>query len=147
MHTNSSLSTRIRPQWLSELRRLWPSVPWWVACELVSWQVPVLCLHSSILSPLRLHWVKAACMFRCNLPHALLAEWPGFFTCHCGNTGVKWTPNKSQPAEKVNFGKEISPATPAGIRTRNRLITSPSLYSLTIPTSLISRIKISWRKK
>ena len=27
---------QISPQWLSELRRLWPSVPWWVACELVS---------------------------------------------------------------------------------------------------------------
>ena len=27
---------RISPQWLSELRRLWPNVPWQVACELVS---------------------------------------------------------------------------------------------------------------
>ena len=26
-------------------------------------------------------------MFSCNLPPALLAEWPGFFTCYCGNTG------------------------------------------------------------
>ena len=25
---------RISPQWLSELRRLWPNVPWQVACEL-----------------------------------------------------------------------------------------------------------------
>ena len=25
------------------------------------------------------------CVFRCNLPPALLAEWPGSFTCHCGN--------------------------------------------------------------
>ena len=22
-----------------------------------------------------------------NLPPALFAEWPGSFTCHCGNTG------------------------------------------------------------
>ena len=28
-------------------------------------------------------------MFSCNLPPALLAEWPGFFTCYCGNTGVE----------------------------------------------------------
>ena len=28
----------------------------------------------------------------CNLPPALLAEWPGSFTCHCGNTGVERTP-------------------------------------------------------
>ena len=26
-HTNSTLSARMGPQWLSELRRLWPSVP------------------------------------------------------------------------------------------------------------------------
>ena len=25
-------------------------------------------------------------MFSCNLPPALLAEWPEFFTCYCGNT-------------------------------------------------------------
>ena len=28
------------------------------------------------------------CVFSCNLPPALLAEWPGSFTCYCGNTGV-----------------------------------------------------------
>jgi len=26
-------------------------------------------------------------MFSCNLPSALLAEWPGSFTCYCGNMG------------------------------------------------------------
>ena len=36
--------------------------------------VPTLCLDSSIVSPLRLRWVKGVCMFRCNLPAALLAE-------------------------------------------------------------------------
>ena len=36
------------------------------------------------------------CGFRCNLPPALLAEWLGSFTCHCGGTVVEWTPNKSQ---------------------------------------------------
>ena len=29
------------------------------------------------------------CVFSCNLPPALLAEWPGSFTCYCGNTGVE----------------------------------------------------------
>ena len=28
----------------------------------------------------------------CNLPPALLAEWPGSFTCYCGNTGVERIP-------------------------------------------------------
>ena len=32
--------------------------------------------------------VNGVCAFRCNLPPALLAEWPGSFTCHCANTGV-----------------------------------------------------------
>ena len=31
-------------------------------------------------------------MFSCNLPHALLAEWPGSFMCYCSNTGVEWIP-------------------------------------------------------
>ena len=31
-------------------------------------------------------------MFSCNLPPALLAEWPGSFTCYCGNTGVERIP-------------------------------------------------------
>ena len=34
MHTNSFIYTRIRLQWLSELRWLWLSVPWQVACML-----------------------------------------------------------------------------------------------------------------
>ena len=101
---------RISSQWLTELTRLWPSVPWRVACELVSWLVPTLCLDSGIVSQLRLRWVKGVCVFRCNLSPALLAEWPESFTCNCGNTGVERTPNKS--AHKVDSGEEISPAAP-----------------------------------
>ena len=52
-------------------------------------------MDSSIVSPLWLHWVKGVCLFRCNLSPALLAEWPGSFTCHCGYTEVTRTPNKS----------------------------------------------------
>ena len=63
--------------------------------ELVSGQVPTLSLDSSMVSPLRLHWVKDVCMFRRKLLPALLAEWPESFTCHCGKTGVEQTPNKS----------------------------------------------------
>ena len=39
------------------------------------------------VSPLRLRWVEGVCMIRCNLSPALLAEWPGSFTCHCGSMG------------------------------------------------------------
>ena len=31
-------------------------------------------------------------VFSCNLPPALLAEWPGSFTCYCGNKGVERIP-------------------------------------------------------
>ena len=33
---------------------------------------------------------QGVCKFSCNLPPALLAEWPGSFTCYCGNMGVEW---------------------------------------------------------
>ena len=48
--------------------------------------VPIVYLDS-IVSPLRLRWIKGVCVSRCNLPLALLAEWPGSLTCHYGNTG------------------------------------------------------------
>ena len=35
---------------------------------------------------------KGACVFSSNLPPARLAEWPGSFTCYCGNTGVERIP-------------------------------------------------------
>ena len=66
-------------------------------------------------------------MFNCNLPPALLAEWPGSFTRYCGNTGVKQI-LKSASAQKVDPGEENSPAAPAGTRTRD-LITRLALAS------------------
>ena len=118
------------PQWLSEIRRLWSSVPRGAACELVPWQVPTLSLDSGRVSPLRLCWVKGVSVFRCNLPPALLAKWPGSFTCHCGYTEVgRDTEQKS--AHKVDSGEGNSPA---GVRTRNLSITSPALYQQAIPT-------------
>ena len=71
-------------------------------------KIPTLCLDSGIVSPLRLHWVKGVCMFRYNLPPAVLAEWPGSFTCHCSNTGVGRTLNESQHT-KLTLEKKILP--------------------------------------
>ena len=106
MYTDSTFCARISPQWLSELRKLWPNVPWQVVCEFISGQVPTVCLDSGTASPLRLCWVKDVCVFRCNLQYALLAEWPGSFTCHCSDMGVEQTPNKSQHT-KLTLEKKI----------------------------------------
>ena len=117
----------ISPQWLKRAETALAEFPWRVACKLVSCYIPTLCLDSGIVSPLRLRWVKGVYVFRCNLPSALLAEWPGSFTCHCSNTGVQRTPNKSQHT-KLTLEKKNSPAGPAGMRTRNLSIWSPVLY-------------------
>ena len=66
------------------------------------------CLDSGIVSPLRLPWVKGVCVFRCNLPPALLAERPGSLTCHCGNMGMEEILNKSQHT-KLTLEKKILP--------------------------------------
>ena len=66
--------------------------PSWVDCdrvfpdELRVSSFPDRFPHSSIISPFWLCWVKGVCVFWCNLPPALLAEWLGCFKCHCGNT-------------------------------------------------------------
>ena len=70
---------------------------------------------------------QGACVFSCNLPPAPLVEWPGSFTCYCGNTGVERIP-KQESAQKIDPGEENSPAAPAGIRTRDLLVTSPALF-------------------
>ena len=79
---------------------------------------------SGIVSPLRLRWVKGVCVLRCNLPPALLAEWPGSFTRHCANTGVKQTPTESQHTKLTLEKKILSPFLPgfelATFRSRAR---------------------------
>ena len=47
-HINSTIYVRISRQWHGELRRLWPNVPWQVACELVSDKFP----QKNVLPPL-----------------------------------------------------------------------------------------------
>ena len=45
-------------------------------------------------------------MFSCNLPPALVAEWPGSFMCHCSNMGLKGYQSKSQHRKLIQE-KEI----------------------------------------
>ena len=95
---------------------------------------PPLCLHSGIANPLGLRWVNGVCVFRCNLPRALLAEWPGSFTCHCGNTRVERTPNKSN----------LSTTSPALLPTSYR--GSRTLWvKRTIATCVIKIVWTWWR--
>ena len=68
------------------------------------------------------------CLFSCNLPHALLAECPGSFTCYCNNLlhGGGTDTEISQQRKLTINGEENSHAAPAGTRTRDLLITSRS---------------------
>ena len=50
----------------------------------------------------------------------LLAEWPGYFTCHCGNKGVERTRNKSQHTKLTRGGKKYPAASAANFRSRVR---------------------------
>ena len=56
-----------------------------------------------IVSPLPLRWVKGVCVFRCNLPPALSAEWPVvvfFFVC---------VPLNTSQLTKLTLEKKILP--------------------------------------
>ena len=70
-------------------------------------------------------FIKGVCVFRCNLPPALSAEWPGLFM---------WggTDTEEESAHKVNSEEENSPTTPAGIQTHFS-ITSLALLPTSYP--------------
>ena len=115
---------------------MWTSVPWQVACELISRIGPTLCLDR-IVTTLRLFGVSGVCTFKHNLPPALLAEWRRPFTCHCGNERVERTPNKSQH-RKLTLEKKIllplppriEPATLRSRVLRSTHWTTPTLWCL-----------------
>ena len=62
-----------------------------MSCILASLLVGFHILPAQWHGPLQLRLVKGVCVFRCNLPPALFAEWSESFTCHCVNMGVEWT--------------------------------------------------------
>ena len=54
-----------------------------VTCHLNFWQNDQDLLHGTIFTLLHAKpKTYGACMFSCNLPPALLAEWPRSFTCY-----------------------------------------------------------------
>ena len=61
-------------------------------------------------------------MFGCNLPPALLVEGREPFMCHCSNTVVERTPNKSQHTKLTLEKKILLPLLPgfAPFRSRDR---------------------------
>ena len=73
--------------------------------------------------------IRSHSVFSCNLPPALLAGWPGSFTCYCGNAGVERIP-KWESAQEVDSGEENSPVVPAGNRVHDLSIRSQALYHL-----------------
>ena len=75
------------------------------------WYVSTVCLNSTV-SPLPLCWVKDVCSFRCNLPPALLAEWPVSFTYHCGKVGMEPTLNRGQHRKWALERKSLLPLLP-----------------------------------
>ena len=62
----------------------------WNCCHLGA--SSVYTIQPCILSLRAKPHTSGVCVFSCNLPPALSAEWPESFTCYCGNTGVESWP-------------------------------------------------------
>ena len=89
-HTYSTVWARISLQWFSKLGQLWKNIRWWVAHEFIS-LIGSNAKPGEHNEPTRTSWVGSVCV-----PPALLADWPGSFTCHCDSTKVERTMNKSR---------------------------------------------------
>ena len=91
------------------------ALAWLVLHETAAISAQILCTqyNHAPCHFMQSHIRNGVCMFSCNLPPALLAEWPGSFTCYCGNMGMEQIPKWVNPRE------ENSPAAPAGIQTRD----------------------------
>ena len=89
----------------------------------------------------------------CNLPSALLAEWPGSFMCRWGNTGLERTPNKSQNTKLTLEQKTLLPLL-QGFKLATFWSRSPTFLPTSYPnspvftsnktTNLITSLFSSW---
>ena len=87
----------------------------WISIEVVylqhwhGWTVQVLCTpyNHAPCHFMQCH-IHKICVFSCNLPPALLAEWPGYFKCYCSNMGWNGYRNKSQHRESRPWRRKFS---------------------------------------
>ena len=63
----------------------------WSCCHLAAGSVYTILPRTSLKFYSKPHTL-GTCVFSCNLQPALLAEWPGSFTCYCGNARVELIP-------------------------------------------------------
>ena len=89
------------------------ALAWLVPHETAAVSAQILCTPYSHAPChfIQSHIRNGVCVFSCNLPHALLAEWPGSFTCYCGNTGMeripKWVSTESR-SRRIKFSRRSS---------------------------------------
>ena len=122
-------------------------VTWLVPCETAAISAHVLCTpynHAPVYSVTLSEAIYVGCLFRYNMPLALLAEWQGSFVCYCGNTKVEWIPKKEH--RKLTLEKtflpvllELEPITPF-------LLINIIMLKITEVNELLSEVKGGWHK-
>ena len=95
--------------------------------------------HIKLLSSRRV--LVHACSFSCNLPPALLAEWPGSFTCYCGNTWWNGYRNKSQH-RRLNPEKNISRLSCRDSNSRHFIHESGALTTELFPLLVTGHLRL-----
>ena len=98
----------------------------WNCCHLVTF-----CVHHTTIHHVTSSKATYVRCMRVYLQPALLAEWPGSFTCYCGNTGWNGYQNKSQH-RKLTLEKKILPL----------LLQRSNHWAIPIPLLLFS---LCWR--
>ena len=103
----------------------WTSVPWRVACELVSRMgFRTLLVQHSQLTPTSLGHLSRVCVFSCYLPPALLAEWLGVFNMLLRITGGRMNTEIRASTENWLWRRKFHRRS---CRTRDLLTTIPTL--------------------
>ena len=115
----------------------------WNYCRLSMLYTILPCLMSLHAKP----HTSCACVFRCNLSPALLAQWPGSSMCYCGNTGAeqipKWVSTECWPWRRKFSCRYCRDLNPGPLNHKSNALTTelslpaPLLHSLS-PNALSS---------